>query len=373
MEELAKRTGDTDALSFFLAEAFVTLGDPARALSYLSRARRADHDHWRALALEARIHLSARRYQDAAACAIDSLALVYVQPHTHCTLGAALIHLGDPERAEHAFRVAIAQAPGLVAAHRRLGALLRKDPARLAESAVALAQAEVLRKKAAGMRSQAAAQMDAQPDTPPDTALPAFERWSGPPADRARAIVIVSGLPRSGTSMMMQMLAAGGLQPFTDDRRQPDDDNPRGYFEHEQATRLRRDASWIPDARGKVVKIVAPLLPHLPAGEEYRIVLMLRNLDEVIASQRQMLARLQRKGAALGDTALRRAYAGHLVAVQQWLQSRPEIAILPVDYASTVADPVATASRLAGFLGLPFDAKAAGEAVAPSLRRQKAG
>jgi hypothetical protein len=173
--------------------------------------------------------------------------------------------------------------------------------------------------------------------------------------------------------MMMQMLAAGGLQPFTDDRRRPDDDNPRGYFEHEHATRLHRDTSWLPDARGKAVKIVAPLLPHLPAGEEYRIVLMLRNLDEVIASQRQMLARLQRKGALLGDQALRRAYAGHLVALQQWLQGRPEIAILPVDYARALADPIATATRLAAFLGFPFDAEAAAAAVAPSLRRQKVG
>lgn len=376
VEELAHAAGEHETPAFFLAEAFAAVGDPGRALECLARARRADPDHWRALTLEARIHLVARRFQQAADSAIDSLALVYFQPNAHCILGMALAGLHEFDRAEHAFRVAIAQSPGLVEAHRRLGTLLRRDPARIGEASMLLAQAELLAKKAAGERKSAAAAIaqpasaDAASASPSPS--PSLERWTGPPTDRSRAITIVSGLPRTGTSMMMQLLVAAGLPPYTDERRQADEDNPRGYFEHEQATRLHRDTSWIPDARGKVVKIVAPLLPHLPAGEDYRIVLMLRNLEEVIASQRAMLARLQREGGKLSDDALRRAYAGHLVRVRQWLQSRPEIAVLPVDYADALSNPSDTAARIAGFLGQPFDTPAAAAAVAPSLRRQVA-
>ncbi len=368
LEQLARAVGRRPQLAYFLAEAFAAIGDNERALQYIRRARRANPDDWQALGLESRIHLAARRYQDAAARAIDSLALVYQQPLIHCALGAALARLAEPDRAEQAFRIAIAQRPGLAEAHRRLGMLLRKDPARLGEASLHLARASVLRREVSDRGRKAAAEpLPAKASTPS-----AFERWSGPPADRTRTVTIVSGLPRSGTSMMMQMLAAAGLTPHTDDKRAADDDNPRGYFEHEQATRLRQDAKWIPEARGRVVKIVATLLPHLPPGEDYRIVLMLRNLDEVVASQRAMLRRLKREGARLKDADLKQAFTGELMRVHRWFQSRPDVAVLPVDYAATLADPQATAARLAAFLGAPFDAAAAASSVAPELRRQKA-
>jgi predicted AlkP superfamily phosphohydrolase/phosphomutase/tetratricopeptide (TPR) repeat protein len=365
LEHLAKAAGRRHELAYFLADAFATVGDYDLALSYVRRVRRVDPDHWQAIALEARIHLAARRYEEAAARAIDSLALVYIQPMLHCVLGAALAKLGETVRAEQSFRVAIAQMPGLIPAHRQLAALLRKDSSRIGEAAIHLARVEILRKQSAQPR-KAAAEVVAPPHAAPAT----FDRWTAPPAVRSHAVAIVSGLPRSGTSMMMQMLAAAGIEPYSDGKREPDEDNPRGYFEHEHATSLHRDTSWVPQARGKVVKVVATLLPHLPSGENYRIIMMLRNLDEVIASQRAMLARLRRKGGRLTDDSLRRAYSGHLVRVQQWLQSRPEIAVLPVDYAAALADPAAAAARLAEFLGAPFDTAKAAASVVPALRRQ---
>jgi hypothetical protein len=204
-----------------------------------------------------------------------------------------------------------------------------------------------------------------------DRSSSVLERWDGaPPADRSRVVTIVTGIPRSGTSMMMQMLAAAGLAPYTDSKREADEDNPRGYYEHQQATRLHRDAAWIPEARGKVVKVVAHLLPFLPAGEEYRLVFMRRDLNEVVASQKVMLSRLGRKGGNLADAALTRAYAGQLVQVQNWLRKTPGVQVMTVEYAEALCNPAVTAERLAAFLGPPFDANAASGLVDPALRRQ---
>src|SRR5262245_1578090 len=136
-------------------------------------------------------------------------------------------------------------------------------------------------------------------------------------------VAIVSGLPRSGTSMMMRMIAAGGVPVLGDGVRAPDEDNPLGYFEFEPVKATRRDAAWVADARGKVVKLVHALVPDLPGGFRYRVVMMHRDLDEVLASQAKMLARSgHREGAAPPDL-LKRAYATQLRDVAAWLDERP--------------------------------------------------
>jgi hypothetical protein len=182
-------------------------------------------------------------------------------------------------------------------------------------------------------------------------------------------ITVVTGLPRSGTSMMMQMLGAAGIAPYTDGLRVADEDNPRGYFEHEQATRLRQDPSWIPQARGRVVKIVAQLLPYLPSGEQYRVVFLGRAMEEILASQQTMLARLGRTGAALSRADLTQAYSRDLTRVQGWLAERPAIPVLAVEYDEAIRSPARVAQRLAEFLGAPFDQLAAAGTVAAGLRR----
>jgi len=220
-----------------------------------------------------------------------------------------------------------------------------------------------------GRKSAAAC---AAADSKPPASVPQFDRSGvAPPADRSQVVTVVAGLPRSGTSMAMQMLAAAGLPVYTDQHRPPDEDNPRGYFEHEQATRLHQDVSWIPQARGKAVKIVAHLLPFLPEGEQYRLIFMHRNMREVVASQKAMLERLRRKGGELAEARLMRAYTQQLVRVQTWLRRRAEIPVLAISYAEAFADPAATAARLARFLGEPFDTHAAA-AIEPLLRRQGA-
>jgi len=368
LEQLASAARRGLGLALFLAEAFTAIGDLDRAMRYIRRLRRADRDDWRAMALEARIHQLAGRHEQALSCAADSLLRVYFQPRLHFLLAFSLYKLNELLRAEEELRIVVAQMPDFAPAHELLGRIVRKDRARIGEASLHLARAQTLRKRGTErkQKTEQAAAVAAGA-----AAVPALERWEGQaPADRSRSIVIVSGLPRSGTSMMMQMLAAGGILPYTDRRREADEDNPRGYFEHDLATNLHHDSSWLPEFRGKAVKIVAHLLPCLPPGEQYRIVFLHRNLEHVVASQRAMLERLKRPGANLPDEDLRRTFTRQLVDVQRWLHRTPEVQMLTVTYDAALQNPQETATRLARFLGDPFDLKAAAAAIDPKLKRR---
>ena len=185
----------------------------------------------------------------------------------------------------------------------------------------------------------------------------------------------MTGLPRSGTSMMMQMLAAGGVPVFADDHRPADASNERGYLEHELARRLAVDASWVPQARGKAVKLVAQLVPHLPRNQKYRVVMMHRPLGEVIASQRKMLERLGKDGGRITDEALKATFAKQLSHVRSMLvhlRKDGVLDVLEVKYLDVLEHPGAVAQRLAAFLGEGFDADRAAAAVDPSLRHERA-
>ena len=275
LEELARTPALKRPLALFLAHGFLLVKDDARALEFVRRARRADPESWEALSLETRIHQAAGRHNDAVNAAVESLSLVYFQPNLHYLLGLSLRRLGENERAANEFRVALSMAPGMAAAHDQLAVILRRDRTRLGEAGLHMAQAAEIRKRSKPQEAAAANTANIS------AAGHVFERApADAPADRSRVITVVTGLPRSGTSMLMQALAGGGLSPYTDERRAPDEDNPRGYLEHEEAAGLHRDASWIPRARGKAVKIVAHLLPHLPPGEEYRVVFLHRNLEK---------------------------------------------------------------------------------------------
>ncbi len=170
---------------------------------------------------------------------------------------------------------------------------------------------------------------------------------------------------------MMQLLAASGRAALTDANRVADEDNPLGYLEFEKTLKLATDHSWLPEARGKVVKVVAQLLPFLPRNEHYHVVFMERNLAEVIASQNAMLARQGRRGAELDDQQLVQTYTAQLQRVRNQLARRSEMRMLTVNYAELLADPSGGADRLALFLGDPFERKLAAQAVRPQLQRQK--
>jgi len=184
-------------------------------------------------------------------------------------------------------------------------------------------------------------------------------------------IVVVSGLPRSGTSLMMQMLQAGGISLLTDDLRPADADNPNGYWEYEPGSRRLQDNSWLPKAEGKAVKVVSALLQYLPPQHTYKIIFMQRPMQEVLASQTVMLERRGKQDDKADDKTLGPIFAQHLDRTEHWLATQKHMTVLPVNYHETIANPEGTAARVAQFLDLPLAVDAMVRAVEPRLHRQR--
>ncbi len=182
-------------------------------------------------------------------------------------------------------------------------------------------------------------------------------------------IIIVSGLPRTGTSLMMQMLASGGIPVLTDELRGADTDNPRGYYEFEPVKKLKDDSSWLPTARGKAVKLVTKLLYDLPPSERYRIVFMQRDLSEMLESQTKMLQRLNRPTAPHDQLAS--AFAAHLQRLFEWFPKQAQMRVTVINYNELAVDPEPQARRVAQFLDHRPDVSAMCAAIDPQLYRNR--
>ena len=186
-------------------------------------------------------------------------------------------------------------------------------------------------------------------------------------------IVIVSGLPRSGTSMMMKMLEAGGLTVMTDAIRQADIDNPKGYYEYERVKNLEKetDKSYVREARGKVLKVISFLLKDLPEDNYYRVIFMRRHLDEVIASQNKMLDR-RGEDAIQDRETMAEAYRNHLAAVKILIRKRPNLEMLEFRYDEAVKNPKEAARSVNAFLGGALDERAMAAVIDGELYRNRA-
>lgn len=183
-------------------------------------------------------------------------------------------------------------------------------------------------------------------------------------------VTIVSGLPRSGTSMMMRMLEAGGMGIVTDSVRSADEDNPRGYYEFEDVKRIKDDASWLEGAKGKAVKMVSMLLYGLPQDRTYRVIFMRREIGEVIASQRVMLERMGERNIPEDDE-MGRLYKRHLEEIERWLEGQQNIKVLYMNYKDVLEDPQGGALRISRFLGDSLNVEDMVRAVDMSLYRQR--
>lgn len=186
-------------------------------------------------------------------------------------------------------------------------------------------------------------------------------------------ITIVTGLPRSGTSLLMQMLAAGGMPLLTDGERAADIDNPNGYFEFERVKALPTDTAWLAEARGRAVKVIHALVGRLPDAEEYRVLFVERDLHEVVMSQDKMLARLGRAGGGLGADRMVSVFRQELARVHGLLATKPNMRVLRLEHALLIGDPLTAAQTMNAFLGGGLDVERMAKAVDPALHRNKAG
>jgi hypothetical protein len=185
-------------------------------------------------------------------------------------------------------------------------------------------------------------------------------------------ITIVSGLPRSGTSLMMQMLAAGGMPILSDGERRADVDNPKGYLEWERIKQLPKEPACIAEAEGKAVKVISQLLLSLPPQHEYRIIFMQRPLAEVLASQEQMLHRRGTSGAGVDSAVITKAFQNHLFEVNAWLNGKPNVKVKRVQYHEVLREPKPVAESLAQFLEVTLNLEAMTQQVDATLYRNRA-
>ena len=173
--------------------------------------------------------------------------------------------------------------------------------------------------------------------------------------DRSKTIVVVSGLPRSGTSMMMKMLVEGGLPAVSNSIRNADEDNPNGYFEFEPVKQLSEGQyEWLANADHKAVKVVSALLEYLPATHHYKILFMERDIKEILASQRKMLSR-RKEESTVSDAEMEDQFRKHLADIKYWLARQPAMEVFYVDYNQLMSKPDDFCPRIADFIGIPVD------------------
>lgn len=313
-----------------------------------------------------------KRNDEALDHALTAVELVHDMPRAHLRLGITLVRMGRYEQAVQAFETCLKLAPMTGAAHRYLAMIYRNhlDQPELAEKH----RAELRRVQKKRKEEKTIAQQKSFAENPPHQLAPG-PTGIYPASNPEEIITIVSGLPRTGTSVMMQMLAAGGIEPLSDGNREADESNPRGYYEYDKAIQLASDSSWVGDGKGKVVKIVAQLLPNLPDFIDgkiarYRIVFMDRDLNEVVASQHTMLNKQGKKGADLDADKLKETYASQLDSVQRMLAER-RIPWVQIEHADVISNPEQVAEELNQGFGGHLDVQEMVQVVDPTLYRER--
>ncbi|MDX2362593.1 MAG: alkaline phosphatase family protein [Crocinitomicaceae bacterium] len=274
--------------------------------------------------------LRQKKYDDAVDEFFRAIELNFYYPKAHYHLGEAFFHQGNHQESIEAFKVVVRLSPGTTKAHEWLEKIYRDH---INDASKAEEHRNFIQKNIVG------------------------------------EIVVVSGLPRSGTSMMMQMLDNGGMPVMTDKLRQADDNNPKGYHEFDKVKRLHLDQSWVKDASGKAIKIVTPLLNYLPPNYRYKVIMMEREMSEIITSQQKMLGKSVRPDTL--PMPLFTAFRKQQEKIDAWIESQPQVEILKVHYKDIIDDPISQAERINNFLGKELSIEEMASVVDPALYRNK--
>ena len=332
-KKVEQEAGNQPQLRLRIAVTYFQMNKFEEAIVALTKAVEEDAEEAASWYMLGACHYQLASYDKALEYLLHSIGLQYYHPPSHYYLGETLFALQKYEASANAFEVCLRLAPFMNMARKKLIVIYDHF---LNLPDLAKKYAEELENTSKG------------------------------------SMVIVSGLPRSGTSMMMQMLHSAGLDIFTDGERAPDENNSKGYYEHEAVKNLAKNKTWMSEANGKVVKIITQLLPHLPLNYHYKIIFMERDLMEVISSQQKMLSRLGKKNRE--DTLpyhLLEQYEATVKEAKQWLSLQKNIEILYVNYSEIIDHPLEVSMQIATFLEETLDLEAMMNAVDPSLRREK--
>ncbi len=352
-----------------VGDALVRLGRFEEAEVAYEHALARDPDDAEALDGIGVVYLNAGKAAEAVLSHTKSIALVRNRALTHLHLGEALVAVERTGWAIEAFVEAARISPWDAAPHARLADVYERLIGNEAKAAFHRKRAAQIR----AVRQKKAEEMRSGDESRTETKDSASGNRAAKRVSNGAPITVVSGLPRSGTSLMMQMLHAGGMEVLSDGARGADDNNPKGYLELEAVKHTSTDSTWVDDAAGRAVKVIHALLRSLPEGYRYRVIFMKRRLDEVVASQDAMLGRIGRKGTTMGSDALRAAYAREYERIGAWLSDQPNFEVHEVSYNGLMDDPERVVAGVCGFVGGGLDAGRMLGVVDPSLYRERSG
>jgi tetratricopeptide (TPR) repeat protein len=365
-----------------IGNAFERLYQWDNAQAAYERAIALDEDNAFALEGLSSIYRRKKLNQETADTALRAVSLLHRLPVAHFNLGVAMARSGEPERAILAFETALRFQPKMVNAHRYLATLHRsngnqektvfhqEEVAKIVRSRPEVKTLKADRsdklfdlREIPKREERLKTLLKERPDPKPD------EKKSG------KVFVLVSGLPRSGTSLMMQMLAAGGMKILTDEERVADVDNPKGYYEWEPIKQIGKNPELLDEGGldGRAIKCISMLLQKMPLKHNYKVIFMTRPIEEVVVSQNAMVSRLATKGGELDTEQLKRGLRGHRNEILHWLKSMPNMEFVEIDYPKLVKDPKSETGRVADFLGPDFlpHSDRMSAVIDPSLYRRK--
>lgn len=369
-----------------VAECFFRIRHYDDAQAQLDRILKLHPDNAEATLLMAKIHFRRRHYNESVDAALSSIGLLYNQPKAHVLIGAGLTRLKQYQSAAVAFRKATQMAPKRLPAYRWLIWLYANPLKDLPEAEEMLtAMQQKLRDLKPEKRLSGYFDKQSQLDfgfiptekSRLETLNEIRKRPANPSVRSGRTLFVVSGLPRSGTSLMMKMLAAGGLSPKTDKKRGADQDNPDGYFEWEDIMKLPQKPDLLDDAEldHQCIKVVSPLVPFLPYQHHYKVIFMDRDIREVVASQQKMLERNDKQGATMDKRQLMQQLQLHRQIIIQWLQHHPRADVLILNYRDVLQQPQECCSKVIDFIGSEYlpSSDAMPQAVNQDLYRNRSG
>ncbi|MGI9518646.1 MAG: alkaline phosphatase family protein [Pirellulaceae bacterium] len=355
--------------------------DAERVYTRATRLHGENAEAWQGLST---VHCRRGDNQKTIDTALEAVSLIHRLPRAHLNLGVALARSGQPDRALVALKTALKFAPDSINTHRWLSTVYRlddRDPG--AADAHRLLVRELQNGNSTGKQPEADSRRDVVFDLPEfaseleriDITREKRPDRRNPIKRSGKTFVIVSGLPRSGTSLMMQILEAGGLPAQTDGERNADSDNPRGYYEWEVIKSISKHPELLDDEglERKAIKAVSMVLPQLPFNHEYKVLFMMRPTSEVAASQSKMIDRLGTEGATLAEQETAQRLEQHRLSTLAWMEHNPRVEYLAVDYPRLVNDPGSILPEIIEFVGadrLPT-ADAMADVVDASLYRQR--